>query len=331
MWIKKSFFIVIMALSAIACSAGADKPAVSKVGGDLSIMVLGSGGPAATKAGRASSGYLIFVDGKPKILMDVGGGTYQRLAQSGTNIKDLDIVLLSHLHNDHTGDLSPVIKTLFFHNRGAGTQRSAPIRFFGPDENGVTFPNSEVTQYPATSDYLDAHYAMPNGAERYLNIFSKAIEGGVFSYTSVNVGPGVERGEQVLLNEDGLLIKAIGVIHGPVPALAYRIEYKGKSIVFSGDTSSKSKNMVTISKGADLLIYDTAIMDKVPLPLFAKLHTTPSRMGEVANLAQPNTLLLSHITPMTGHKLDEVQTLIRAQGYMGNIQIAEDLLVINLK
>jgi ribonuclease BN (tRNA processing enzyme) len=331
MWIKKVSLLALIGMAVYACTPAADTPAVSQVSGDLSVMVLGSGGPVATKAGRASSGYLIFVDGKPKILMDVGGGTYQRLAQSGTNIKDLDVVLLTHLHNDHTGDLSPVVKTLFFHNRGAGTQRSAPIRFFGPDENGVTFPNSDVTQYPSTSDYLDAHYAMPNGAERYLNIFAKAIEGGVFSYTSVNVSPKVDQQEQLLLNEDGLVIKAIGVIHGPVPALAYRIEYKGKSIVFSGDTSSKTDNMVTIAKGADLLIYDTAIMDQVPLPLFAKLHTTPSRMGEVAKLAQPDTLLLSHITPMTGHKLDEVEKLIRKQGYMGNIQAAEDLMVINLK
>lgn len=330
MQMKHVIPLTMLLLVGYACSPQESKPAVSQVQGPLSVMVLGSGGPAATAEGRASSGYLIFVDGKPKILMDVGGGTYQRLAQSGTNIKDLDIVLLSHLHGDHTGDLTPVIKTLFFHNRGAGTQRSAPIRFFGPGENGVTFPNSDVTQYPSTSEYLDDHYAMPKGSERYLNIFSKAIEGGVFSYTSVNVKPQADQGEQELLNEDGLVIKAIGVIHGPVPALAYRIEYKGKSIVFSGDTNSKTDNMITIGKGADLMIYDTAIMDEVPLPLFAKLHTTPSRMGAVAKAAEPGMLMLSHITPMTATHLDEAQKLIRNKGYMGKIVVAEDLMVINL-
>lgn len=45
--------------------------AVNEVKGALSVMVLGSGGPVAMANGRASAGYLIFVDGKPRILMDV--------------------------------------------------------------------------------------------------------------------------------------------------------------------------------------------------------------------------------------------------------------------
>ena len=93
------------------------KLAVNKVKGDLSVMVLGSGGPVATEQGRASASYLIFVDGEPKILMDAGGGAFQRLAASGVNVKDLEIILLTHLHIDHMGDLSPIVKTVYFHNR----------------------------------------------------------------------------------------------------------------------------------------------------------------------------------------------------------------------
>ena len=95
-----------------------DRLAVQKIAGDLSVMVLGSGGPMATASGRASAGYMIFTDGNPspRIIMDVGGGTYQRIAESGTNIADVEMILLSHLHADHTGDLTPVIKTIYFHN-----------------------------------------------------------------------------------------------------------------------------------------------------------------------------------------------------------------------
>jgi glyoxylase-like metal-dependent hydrolase (beta-lactamase superfamily II) len=87
-----------------------DDLAVDDVEGDLSIMVLGSGGPVATPEGRASAGYMIFADGKPRILMDVGGGTYKSLAMGGVNVKDLDLVLLTHLHVDHTSDLSARVK-----------------------------------------------------------------------------------------------------------------------------------------------------------------------------------------------------------------------------
>ena len=60
---------------------------------------------------------------------------------------------------------------------------------------------------------------------------------------------------EVLRTDDGLVITAIAVDHGPVPAVAYRIEYKGHSIVYSGDTASNGPNMITISREADLLIH----------------------------------------------------------------------------
>ena len=183
---------------------GRDKTAFQKVKGELSVMVLGSGGPIATAEGRASAGYLIFTDGKPRVLMDVGGGTYQRLAKSGTNIKDLDIVLLSHLHADHTGDLSSVMKTVYFHNNLARNQaaaqgvtlagRTAPINIYGPTSsalpamvNGVSFKKPDgslvldangnpISVYPSTEDYAHGQFSVfKGGVERYLAAFVAGI------------------------------------------------------------------------------------------------------------------------------------------------------------
>ena len=126
------------------------KLAVDKVRNGLSVMVLGSGGPAAIASNRASAGYVVFTDDKPRILMDAGGGTFQRLLASGVNVKDLDIILLSHLHIDHTGDLSSIVKAAYFHSRAANLDpdipqsfppgRTAAFRIFGPDANGIQFP-----------------------------------------------------------------------------------------------------------------------------------------------------------------------------------------------
>ncbi|WP_455210313.1 MBL fold metallo-hydrolase [Kaarinaea lacus] len=337
---------------------------VENVKGDLSVMVLGSGGPAVTADGRASAGYLIFTDGEPRVLMDVGGGTYKNFVSSGANIKDLDIVLLSHLHIDHMGDLSPMIKALYFQNRvfnlANGTfppGRTAAVRIFGPDTNGVAFPpvipnaDPNVPIYPSTRDFAHSHYDLHEGHDRYLNIFTRAISGGIFNYDAeVNVSPDwTVYNPATLIDEDGLVITAVAVNHGPdiaeVPALAFRIEYKGKSIVYSGDTSSRSTefdgtplanggNMVEISKGADLLIYDTAIMDDAPDGpndgVFFQLHTTPSRIGEVATAAGVKKLVLSHITAITQSRIGEVKDLIRAQGYNGKISEASDLKVYNV-
>ena len=311
-----------------------DKLAVDKVKGDLSVMVLGSGGPMAMPNGRASASYLIFTDGKPRVLMDVGGGAYQRLAASGTNIKDLDIILLSHLHADHTGDLTPVIKTLYFHNNLANTGRTAPIQIYGPKENGVPFPGTAIPQYPSTSTYADDHYALPAGSDRYLNIFATAISQGAskFSYQVHDLNSSVPGAavETVVSASDGLLIKSIAVDHGPVPAVGFRIEYKGHSVVYSGDTKSTGPNMITLAQGADMLIYDTAIMDDLPAnPLFHVLHTSPTRMGEVATAANVRQLVFSHITPVTEPRLALVAQIVRDQGFSGKIRSAEDLKVYN--
>lgn len=318
--------------------------AVSRVHGDLSVMVLGSGGPIATSVGRASAGYMIFTDGdpNPRAIMDAGGGTYQRVAQSGTNIADLDMFLLSHLHADHTGDLTSIIKTLYFHNNMKGQARIRPVVIYGPDatayqgDPGTVYPNGQLV-FPSTTDYADEHYSVNGGVERYLSAFVPAITNGAgtFSYEAHNLNsawkPQSNPQPEVVYNQKGLKISAMPVNHGPVPAVAYRIDYKGHSIVYSGDTSSVSDNMITLSRNADILIYDTSITrDLPPVPVFHVLHTTPERMGQVAAAANVKVLVLSHITPVTEPRMDEVKAAIRANGYTGEIREAEDLQVDNL-
>jgi len=327
--------------------------AVNKVKGSLSVMVLGSGGPVATAAGRASAGYLIFLDGKPRILMDVGGGTYQRIAESGVNIRDLDTVLLTHLHIDHTGDLSAAIKTIYFHNnlaRGMNPSipgRTAAINIYGPTSTsfpngpGGKFPGTNVLQYPSTADYVHQHYSVQlGGVERYLNGFAPAISQGAsaFAYTANDLSSNWMKAGNIetVLDEsevegDGKLrITAIAVNHGPVPAVGFRIDYKGHSIAYSGDTSSKTDNMIVLSRDADLLIYDTAITETLPAnPLFHLLHTEPRRIGVVAADANVKKLVLSHITPVTESRTKAVKRVIR-ENYSGKIKVAKDLKVYNL-
>ncbi|MDT8383485.1 MAG: MBL fold metallo-hydrolase [Gammaproteobacteria bacterium] len=314
--------VAVLASPAFADKKDHKRLAVDRVKGDLSVMVLGSGGPFAS-AGRAAASYLIFTDGRPRILMDVGGGAFKSLAESGVNVKDLDRVLLTHLHIDHTGDLSSVIKTVYFHTAGAGATRDAPIHIWGPASSNGGFPD--------TTAYVDGHYALPNGTERYLNGFTGVINAGTFSYMGHDLGSDWASGvSELVLDEGGLTVTAMPVKHATVPAVAYRIEYKGKSIVYSGDTNSESGNMAAIASNADLLIYDTAIMDSHPNPAMLQLHTTPSRMGQVAAEAMAKKLVLSHITPNTENSLQEVKRLVRAQGYQGEIKVASDLRVFNL-
>jgi len=308
------------------------KLAVERVAGDFSVMVLGSGAPAAQPVGRASAGYMFFLNGEPKILMDAGGGVYQRVADSGMNISPLELVLLSHLHVDHVGDIDPIVKALFFHNRLAGFPRDPAqvLQFFGPDKAPAAAPPPAL-RFPTTTRFVDAHFDGSTGIEAYLNDFAQVIGNIPLNYAVQNIEHDNALGVRTIYDRDGVTIKAIGVPHGPAPALAFRVEYDGKSVAYSGDTTSLSANgnMIEIARDADLLIYDTAIVDATGLP-FSQLHTTPTRMGEVARDAGVKHLVLSHITPITEPNLDAVKNSIRLTGYRGRISVASDLSVYNL-
>src|SRR5262249_43222055 len=61
-------------------------------------------------------------------------------------------------------------------------------------------------------------------------------------------------GTATVFDKDGLRITAFAVDHFPVvPAYGYRFDYRGRSIVISGDTK-KSDNLIRHAQGADLLV-----------------------------------------------------------------------------
>ncbi len=79
-------------------------PATCDTANGVTLQVLGSGGPIADDA-RASTGYLIWVDGQARVLIDAGSGTFVRFGEAGAQFASLDHIALSHFHTDHSADL----------------------------------------------------------------------------------------------------------------------------------------------------------------------------------------------------------------------------------
>ncbi len=101
-------------------------------GKGVELQVLGSGGPELEDK-RASSSYLLWQDGRPRILVDSGGGSALRFGQSGAQVAQLDAILFSHLHIDDSGDFAALIKSSYFEER----DRELPV--YGPLGN-ADFP-----------------------------------------------------------------------------------------------------------------------------------------------------------------------------------------------
>jgi ribonuclease BN (tRNA processing enzyme) len=125
---------------------------------------------------------------------------------------------------------------------------------------------------------------------------------------------------------DGLQVTALGVTHGSVPALAYRVEYGGRSLVFSGDQNGDDAQFVDFARGADLLVMAHAVPEDTG-PVAARLHALPSEIGTIARGAGVKHLLLSHLMRRSEQTLDQSLGIIRSR-YPGPTTIAEDLLCL---
>src|SRR6516162_4146919 len=99
-------------------------------GEGVAVQVLGSGGPELQDK-RASSSYLIWQDGQARVLLDTGSGSSLRFGESGAKMSQLDVILFTHFHVDHSADFPALIFSSWFEDR----DRALPI--YGPPGNGV--------------------------------------------------------------------------------------------------------------------------------------------------------------------------------------------------
>ncbi len=275
-----------------------------ELGSGLDLVVLGSGGPRA--AGRAAASYLIAIAGTPRFLIDAGSGSFTRLGESGLATDQLDTILLTHLHIDHAGDLPDVVKSRDLLGK-------SPLRFriVGPSGRGL---------YPSTSTFVERLLG-PQGAFAYLSTFRNPLK-----LETTDIAFDLERAPETILDEDGVRILAAAVDHRDVPAVAYRVEYGGHSVVISGDLASRRGQIETLARGATVLVYDAAVLDPPGSPAeLYELHTPPARIGEVAAKAGVATLILSHIPPKVEADADAALASVRT-AFRGNVLFAHDCL-----
>ena len=284
----------------------------AQAGSSLELLVLGSGGPGAT--GRAGSAYLLLLDGKPRILVDAGPGSFVRLGEAGEPLADMDIVLLTHLHIDHTGELPGLFKA-----RAISTRHAIEFQIWGPDGAAA---HGDSAYFPSTQQFTELLFGR-QGAFAYLRDFAAPIHMEVHDIATHGRPP--TSLPQVIHQESGLTISVLPGHHGDAPSVIYRIDYAGKSITFSGDIDAQAVPALRrIAQGTDLLVVNTVVLDPPgSAPILYTLHTPPRKIGELAQDAGVKQLLLSHLSPATDRMRDAVLESIRLN-FMGGVQLAQD-------
>ncbi|MBV7265291.1 MBL fold metallo-hydrolase [Erythrobacter ani] len=274
----------------------------------VALQVLGSGGPIA-EAARAGTSYLLWIDGEPRLLIDAGAGSFLRFAEAGGNLATLDAILLTHLHADHAGDLAGIL------NSGGFEGRTDPLPVIGPDA---------APRFPGTSEFLERLMSKEGGAFAYNGGYLDGTENKpLLRARDITTADG--SGEASVLDiSDDFSVTAHPVNHGVVPALGYVIEAGGKSVVITGDQSAAST------------LFAERLAATRPAILFAHhvingeqgqprgLHRTPSEIGELAGVMEPDQLVLTHNMNRSLSRIDDSRAAI-GESYSGNISVAADL------
>ena len=276
----------------------------------LELLVLGSGGPGA--AGRAASSYLVFVDGVARILVDAGPGSFARLGEAKASLANTDLVLLTHLHIDHVGELPGLFKA-------RAVSGSGPIVFnvWGP---AGARGHGRDAYFPSTREFMQLVFG-PRGAFAYLSDFAAPVS----IHTHDIAAPAAHAAPEQIFKEGDLSIRAVAGHHGDAPAVIYRIDHGGKSVTFSGDIDAVGlRALRDIAKDTNLLVFNSVVLDPPGSPaVLYTLHTPPLAIGELAKATNARGVLLSHLSPGVDEGRDAVLQSIRRH-YQGPVTFAGD-------
>jgi ribonuclease Z len=276
----------------------------------VQVTLLGTGCPQCDpdRLGPAS----LVRAGKRQLLIDVGSGATQRLVSAGSNGRNLDAVLLTHLHSDHIVDLFQLVISSWHQGR------DRPQRVYGP-KGTRHFVDGLMALWRPELEQRIAHEMRPSTAALQVEV--------------TDIAPGE------VLRLDEVVVRAVAVDHFPVrEAFGFVVEARGRRAVFSGDTAP-CPALVEAAKGADLLVHECfihGIMKPEPgmrtqegIDNVARYHTASVDVGEIAAKAGVRCLMLNHFVPTRFDK-DKVLADVR-RAYDGPVLVGEDLMSFDLE
>jgi len=293
----------------------------------LRLLVCGSSSPFPSED-RARPCLAVIAGGKFYVV-DTGPGSWNRMALLRIPGERIGGVFYTHFHSDHIGDLGE------FNMQTWVAGRPGPLPVYGPE--GVQ---------RVVAGFQEA-YALDNGyriAHHGAALLSP--DRGLMQAHPLALSSDGQRTE--VLRDGELSISVFPVSHAPIaPAVGYRFDYKGRSLVISGDTV-KDAHLTAAAQGVDLLAHEAQnqqmvaqiqatagelqrsrlekVMGDIP-----SYHTSPVEAAEIANAAGVPLLLMYHLTPPPPNALAERVFLrgvseIRKQGTV----LAHDGLLIEL-
>ena len=265
----------------------------------LSAAVCGSRSPLPSP-GRAETCILVAA-GDDLFVVDIGDGSNQNLRSWNIDFRNIEAVLITHLHSDHIADLPGLHQ-----NAWVVGERSSKLKVFGPE--GVDqFTQGIEMAYAHDYVFRNEHHGDAVAPLEYAGFDTSVID--------LNI--------PVIFDNGELKITAFRVVHEPIePALGYKFEYKGRSLVITGDTSY-TQSVIDNAMNVDVLFHEAqanhmlAVIEDLQRSLGMDLlatvlddittyHTTLIEAAEIANKANVKKLVFYHLTPAPRNYIQEI-------------------------
>jgi len=265
----------------------------------LSAAVCGSRSPLPSP-GRAETCILVAA-GEDLFVVDIGDGSNQNLRNWNIDFRNIEAVLITHLHSDHIADLPGLHQ-----NAWVVGERTSKLKVFGPEGVDQLTQGIEMA-YARDYVFRNEHHGNAIAPLEYAGFDTSVID----------------LNDPVIFDNGELKITAFKVVHEPIdPALGFKFEYKGRSLVITGDTSY-TQSVIDNSMNVDVLFHEAqanhmlAVIENLQRSLGMDLlatvlddittyHTTLIEAAEVANKANVKKLVFYHLTPAPRNYIQEI-------------------------
>jgi ribonuclease Z len=285
---------------------------------EIRVTILGSGDPFVKKS-QASASVLIEVgnDEQDLFFFDLGSGSLANFNGLRLPVTSTTKVFLSHLHADHVGDMPTLLWSL------AKSGRRDPVEVWGPaGEYGPLGTRSYMLHVEAAHAWdMESMCGHPGQS------------GAIAHTTEVPYDK-----TTTVYERNGVTITSFPVIHVMNGAVGYRLDYGGRSVVFSGDTRP-CRFLVEACDGADLLIHETfpsapvfarkaGMSEDLAEAIVTGSHTSPAMAGMVFEQAGARMSTMWHLA-VDHETVGPVFTEMRTK-HDGPVVISQDLTVFNV-
>jgi ribonuclease Z len=284
---------------------------------EMRIVALGTGRPFSRLA-QANSGWLVELGNGDRFVFDFGFGSFSRFAALEIALGDITALFASHLHVDHVGDFA----AYWVGARTGG--RLERLQFVGPSGSVPEHGFQHFVDHQLASYEWDSRTRTG-----LLPIIGEKVDVTEFEWSA----------ERVVYESNGVTVTSFPAVHIHDGAVGFRLDWNGRSLVYSGDTAP-NRFLLEAAEGADVLIHESfntpgQLVEKSGYDLKTAqgvgtwAHTHPVDAGRVFGLTRPGLAVAFHFN----HDFDtgfEVGREIR-EHYDGPLALAQDLMVINVR